>query len=98
MKEAFGTVTKGFFHYFCWIASSLQNESSSGRFFYTSSFAHPSFNHLSHSRRIVYIFSNISIAFFSLSKILSLPITSMLSNNGGLTFCPVTATRTRPST
>jgi hypothetical protein len=46
----------------------------------------------------LYIFSKIPIAFFIRSNTFPLPITSMDSNNGGLTFCPVTATRMIPKT
>jgi hypothetical protein len=50
------------------------------------------------SRSRNYIFSKISIAFCNLSNTFSFPMISMLSNNGGLTFCPVTATRRMPKT
>jgi hypothetical protein len=47
---------------------------------------------------VSYIFSKISIAALILARHFSLPTISMLSNNGGLTFCPVVATRKIPKT
>ncbi len=46
----------------------------------------------------LYILSKIVIAFCRRWRTFSRPMISMLSNRGGLTFCPVTATRIIPKT